>query len=279
MNAHWADIGVRTLLDSSLVLAQVLILNRLGIPFAAITLFAGLAAYGVATALHFGPLLFILAVALSVLLVVVFTALVRALPQDSYLLLTLAVLGVGGALVSASAALGGQLGMSSTSSVLRAQEPGPFLWCAVPLFLLAFGSLWLLDRSQLGLAVEVARMARQEKHAISFIPLWPITALVFFIASGLAFSSGAFQALYTGRVDPNVFRIENAIPMLVATLAAGRSPWRASAIALTFFIFPDLFSVLVGYQRSAMAQVREIIWSVAIVLLAEKQFAGARIVR
>jgi ABC-type branched-subunit amino acid transport system permease subunit len=163
--------------------------------------------------------------------------------------------------------------MSSISKVLVAQDPLPFLLCAVPVFLLAFGAVWMLGRSQLGMASNLARLARLEKQAVPLVPMKSLTKVLLSVAFLLAVSSGALQGLYTGRVDPNVFRIENAIPVLVATLAGGRNHWRAALVAVGFFIFPDLFADLIGYQRSALAQFREIALGILIMIVAGRQWA------
>lgn len=273
MISNWPDVAVRALLDASLVLAQVLVVNWLGMPFAAITLFAGLSAYAVALALNFGLVPFGIAVVLAALLLFAFICLMDVLPQDSYLLLTLAALGFTGAVASGSTTLGGQLGMSSISKVLVPQDPLPFLLCAAPIFLLAFGAVWMLGRSQLGMGSNLARLARLEKQAIPLVPMKSLTTILLSAAFLLAVSSGALQGLYTGRVDPNVFRIESAIPLLVATLAGGRNHWRAALVAVGFFVFPDLFADLIGYQRSALAQCREIALGILIMIVAGRQWA------
>lgn len=275
MISNWADVTVRDLLDASLVLAQVLVVNWLGMPFAAITLFAGVAAYAVALALQFGFVASGVTLGLAGLMLIAFIGLVDVLPQDSYLLVTLAALGFTGALASGSKTLGGQLGMSSVSKLLAAQDPQPFLFCAVPIFLLAFGAVWILGRSQLGMASNLARLARLNKQAVPLVPMKSLTKLLLSVAFILAVSSGALQGLYTGRVDPNIFRIENAIPVLVATLASGRNHWRAAVVAVGFFVFPDLFADLIGYQRSALAQCREIALGVFIMIIAGRQWAQA----
>ena len=268
MSSLWPDLVVRTLLDSTLVLAQALLLNWLGVPFAAITLFAGLAAYGVAVAVQFGGLAVLPLVLLALVLLLIFVFLVPNLPEDRYLLLTLATLALTRAFAGSLVRLGGQLGISSAAPALPPQQPASYLIFVVPLFLLALGGVVLLQRSQMGLAVDIARLARSQPLAAALVPLPILRIALFGFAVLLAVAAGTLQGLYSGRVDPNVFRLDVAITVLVVTLAAGRRPLRVALVAIAFFGFPDIFASLFGYQRAAVAHVREIAWSIAILVLA-----------
>lgn len=268
MSSLWPDLIVRTLLDSTLVLAQALLLNWLGVPFAAITLFAGLAAYSVAVAVQYGAFAVLPLILFALGLLTVFVLLVPHLPEDRYLLLTLAALALTRAFAGALAPLGGQLGISSAASMLPPQQPASFLAFVVPLFLFAFVGGVLLDRSQMGLAVDIARLARSQPLAAALVPLPLLRTALFGFAVLIAVAAGTLKGLYSGRVDPNVFRTDVAITVLVVTLAAGRNPMRMALVAVAFFVFPDIFGSLFGYQRAAVAHIREMAWSVAILVLA-----------
>jgi ABC-type branched-subunit amino acid transport system permease subunit len=268
LSSLWPDLVVRTLLDSTLVLAQALLLNWLGIPFAAVTLFAGVAAYGVAVIIQYGFLAALPLLLFGLILLLAFVFLVPSLPEDRYLLLSLASLALTRSLAASLTPLGGQLGLSSSASVLSPQQPMSYLVYVVPLFLLALGGVVLLQRSQFGLAVDIARLARAQRIVAALVPLPELRYAIFGFALLLAAVAGALQGLYSGRVDPNAFRIDTAITVLVVTLAAGRRPLRVALVAVAFFVFPDLFAWLFGYQRAAVAHVREITWSLAILVLA-----------
>jgi ABC-type branched-subunit amino acid transport system permease subunit len=276
VSSLWPDLVVRTLLDSTIVLAQTLLLNWLGVPFAAITLFAGLAAYSVALALHYGVFAVLPLILLALTLLLVFILLVPHLPDDRYLLLSLSALALARSLAGSLAPLGGQLGISSAASILPSQQPASFLPLVVPLFLLALGGGILLQRSQIGLAVDIARLARSQPLAAALVPLSLLRAALFSFAVLLAMAAGMLEGLYSGRVDPNVFRMDVAITVLVVTLAAGRKPLRVALVTITFFAFPDIFASLFGYQRAAVAHVREIAWSVSILILAGYELGQPR---
>jgi ABC-type branched-subunit amino acid transport system permease subunit len=272
MNRVFLDIATTSMLDSSLVAAQSLILNRLGIPFAAITTFSGIGAYAVALALNGSWGLLPVAVLLSILIVIGFSALAPPLPQDRYLLLTLAVLGVLRAIAGSSANLGGQLGMSSATSLLPPQEALPFAAGAVLLFATSLLAHALIKRSEFGLAISVARTARTDVAASAFVPVKKITFVCFVIASLLALMAGVLKAMYAGRVDPDQFAIRTAVILLMPALMAGSSPLRIGLLSLFFFAFPDLFGVLFGYGATSLAFLREMVWSALIIAMVSRNF-------
>ncbi len=269
MNFVWLDIAVRVLLGSTLVMAQAVLLNWLGVPFAAITLFAGVAAYGAVAGV--APVIVALA-----LLEAAFLLLVRPLPQDRYLLLSLASLALMRSAVGAVNRFGGQLGTASVSTLIPAQRPTSAFPFALALFLAAFLLLLALRHSQMGLAVDTARIGATDFCANSMTPVGMITALLLGAAVLLAAFAGAVQGAYAGWIDPNVFRIDYAITMLVATLVIGRMPIRGALLAMAFFVFPDFFSSALGYNRTASAHIREILWGAAIIFLAGRGTSTAR---
>lgn len=269
MNSVWLDVAVRVLLSSTLVMAQAVLLNWLRVPFAAITLFAGIAAYGAAAGI--APVIVTL-----LLLATVFLALIRPLPQDRYLLLSLASLALFRSAVGSLSRLGGQLGTPSVSTLIPAQRPASALPYALVLFVVALLFLLLLRHSQMGLAVDVARIGATDLLALSMAPVGMITALLFGAAVLLAGFAGTAQGAYAGWIDPDLFRIDRAITMLVATLVIGRTPVRGALLAVAFFVFPDLFSSVFGYNRTASAHIREIVWGAAIIVLAGRTASSVR---
>lgn len=271
MNRVLLDIATTGMLDSCLVAAQALILNRLGIPFAAITVFSGIGAYAVALALNGSLAILPFALLLSIIIAIGFSGLARPLPQDQYLLLTLAVLGVLRATAGSVSGLGGQIGVSSASAILPPQEGPPFAAAAAALFTISLLVHAIIRRSEFGLAVSVARTARTDIVAIAYVPVKKITLACFIIASALAISAGMLKAMYAGRVDPDQFRIRTAVILLMPTLVAGLSPLRIGFLSLFFFAFPDLFGVLFGYSATALAFIREMTWSALIMAVVSKK--------
>ena len=202
MNRVLLDIAATSMFDASLVAAQALVLNRLGIPFAAITAFSGIGAYAIAISLNgfsaFVPLILLL----SIIMVAVFSALTRNLPQDQYLLLTLAALGLLRATTGSIPELGGQNGISSASSYLPPQESLQFVVVAALLFVISLLIHVLIERSEFGLSVAVARTARTDIVSTSYVRVRSVVLICFFIAFLMAVCAGAFKAMYAGRVVP-----------------------------------------------------------------------------
>jgi len=273
MNRFLLDIAATSMLDASLVASQALILNRLGVPFAAITAFSGASAYAVALYLN-GSWSFSLSLLILIpLMVVVFSALAKPLPLDRYLLLTLAVLGVLRATASATPALGGQNGISAVSPVLPPQESYTFALLALVLFAVALLVHILIERSEFGLAVSVTRLARTDVAARAFVPTGKVILACFVVAALIAVCAGAFKGMYAGRVDPGQFRISYAVILLMATLVGGSSPLRLGLLSLVFFALPDLFSAFIGYDKSSLAFIRDMAWSVLIIALVSPRLA------
>ena len=272
------DIAVNSMLDSSLVAAQALVLNRLGIPFAAITAFSGIGAYAIALTLRGSLAALPLSVILCLIGVIVFSLLARPLPQDRYLLLTLAVLGVLRATSGTVTDLGGQLGMNSASAALPPQASESFVLIVSCLFIASLLVHKIIGSSEFGLAIAVTQTARTDVVARSFVPVTRVTLACFAIAALIAVCAGILRAMYAGRVDPNQFRVQTAIILLMPTLLAGSSPLRIGLVSLTFFAFPDLFGVVFGYDATALAFVRDITWSALIIILVSKKlFRPARV--
>jgi hypothetical protein len=269
MNSVWPDIAVRVLLSSTLVMAQSVLLNWLKIPFAAITLFSGIAAYGYVAGLW----------PITLVIVVIGTAfglMVRPLPNDRYLLLSLAALALIRSAVGSTDRLGGQLGVSLSSSAIPVQRPFAALPYVIVLFVAALSVLLVLRYSEIGLAVDLIRAGRSDAIANTMVPGGVITGALLGFSILIAAMVGGVQGAYLGWTDPNVFRIDYAIDMLVATLVIGRMPVRGTLLAFAFFLFPDLFSLTFGYSRLAAGHIREILWGTAIIVLAAPSLTPAR---
>ncbi len=258
------DVLLEVLLASTLVGAQALVLNNLGIPFAAITLFAGLGGYLVAAGPIGGAAPAVLVVVAATLAFGLFFGLRRSLPNDRYLLLSLAALQIARAAVGGSRQWGGQLGTSVKWDGLPTYDAETYLPVAVAVFLAVLVILRLLERSQLGLAVELARLSRGDERPRALVPVDGLALLVLGVATAIAVLVGMTSGIYAGRVSPDAFGLNLAISTLVATLVAGRRAWTVGVVSLAFFAFPHLFSSLFGYQVEAMGHLREILWSAVV---------------
>lgn len=263
-----SDIVVRTALESTLAVAQALLLNRLGLPFAGITVFSGLAAYGLAITLRYGLLATWPVLAFGLLILLLYMVLAPRLPEDRCLLLSLAALAVTRSLAGALPWLGGQLGISTATAVLPPQDAPRLVPWAIAVFLLAVAIAVLLQKALFGLRVDVAWLGRSELLAPALVPIPRIRAALLICAAAMGCAAGFLMSCYSGRVDPDVFRMDAAITILVVSLAAGRTPLRLVLVPILFFAFPDMFAVFTGYQRAVLAHAREIVWGLAILVLA-----------
>jgi hypothetical protein len=268
------DVVLEILLSATLVGAQAMVVNCLGLPFAAVTLFAGLGAYAMAAATVAGPGQAVAVAVLAVACLFAFVGLRRPLPSDRYLLVTLAALAVFETVAGGLKGYGGQLGAPAAWSVLPTYDAHVFLPLAAMCFAAVVVMLYMLERTELGLAVEITRLALADHHMSALVPVGRVTLLILGAAMGVAVSSGILTALYTGRASPDVFGITPAISLLIATLLAGRRAWSVALVSVTFFAFPYLFSSLLGYQLQAMGHVREILTAVAVLLYGERLIRG-----
>jgi len=268
------DVLLEVLLASTLVGSQALLLNNLGIPFAAITLFSGLGGYvAAALSLQGGALPLILLVVSAAVLFGLFHALRRYLPDDRYLLVSLAALQIVAACAGAARVLGGQLGAGVKWAGIPTHDARALLPIAVLGFCVILALLWLCERSELGFAIDLSRLSRSDDRLRALVPVDRLSLLVLTVATLVAVLVGATKGLYSGRVSPDEFSLELAISTLVATLVAGRRAWTVAVVSIAFFAFPHIFSSTLGYQAEAMGHVREILWS-GMILIAGRRLVG-----
>lgn len=261
MSTILPDLLLRALLGSSLVMAQAVLLNWLNVPFAAITYFSGLAAYAYVTG--------VLPVAgLVVLTGLLFGLMVKPLPKDQYLLLSLAALELMRSEAGSSNRFGGQLGVQLVSNSFPAQHPFAALPFAAALFVFTLAILLLLRYSEIGISVDLVRLGKIDPIANTMTAGASVTGLFLAIAIVIAVLVGAVQGPYIGWISPDVFRVDDAISLLVASLVIGRMPMVGTLLAFGFFLFPDLFSMISGYSRLSAAHMREMIWGIAVIVLA-----------
>jgi ABC-type branched-subunit amino acid transport system permease subunit len=258
------------MLDSCLVSAQAMVLNRLSIPFVAVTAFSGISAYAVALWLNGSKVAPLFSLLLTIVIVAGLSLFAHLLPQDQYLLATLAILGVLRASAGSIEGFGGQLGLSSAGTTFPPQSSLQFMVAALVLFATSLITHLVINRSEFGLATTVTRISRSDQTARAFVPVKKIVFVCFLVTAVIAAGAGVLKALYVGRVDPDQFRIRTAVILLMATLVVGYSPLRIAVLSLFFFAFPDLFGYLFGYSASSLAFIREMVWSILIMVLVSR---------
>lgn len=274
MNRFFLDLLTSSMLDSCLVSAQAMVLNRLSIPFAAVTAFSGISAYAVALWLNGSKVAPLFSLFLTIVIVAGLSLFAHLLPQDQYLLATLAILGVLRASAGSIEGFGGQLGLSSASATFPPQSSLQFMIAALVLFAASLITHVLINRSEFGLAITVTRISRSDQTARAFVPVNKIVLVCFLVTAVIAAGAGILKALYVGRVDPDQFRIRTAVILLMATLVVGYSPLRIAVLSLFFFAFPDLFGYLFGYSASSLAFIREMVWSILIMVLVSRNLTS-----
>ncbi len=271
-----AEVLLEILLSATLVGTQALVVNRLGLPFAAVTLFAGLGAYAVAAGTVAGWAHSALITSLVVLLMWLFVSLRNALPRDRYLLVTLAALALAETVAGGLRRYGGQIGAPALWSSLPTYQATAFLPYAVLCFTVVFVMLFMLERTELGLTVEVTRLAIADRQLSSLVPVARVTWLVLGSAMSIAVCAGMLMALYSGRASPEGFGLTRAISFLLATVLAGRRAWVAALVSMAFFAFPFVFSSAFGYQLQSMGYVRELLTGALVLIFGERMIQSDR---
>lgn len=269
----------------SLAALQVLLLNRVGLAFAAIPVFAGLGAYIVAAWAVGGTLsvgLFALALALAVSI----SLLSNYLPRDHYLLGTLAMMECLGAAIGSSETLGGREGL-----------PVPVGWGVggpgfeSSMLIGTLGSLAvvtlgirLLLSSAAGAAID--RLRENPEAAARFFPARTFRVLTVGGCVAAAMALGVLYLAYSGRVGPTIFSLDFALLVLAFTVMAHRSPEVAGLAALLYWILPYVMTKILPMSQQGAADVIRFVWGgllISAVLLPEilrtrRQLRGARVV-
>jgi len=267
----------------ALAALQVLLLNRLGLAFAAIPVFAGLGAYIVAAWAVGAPVsagMF----ALVVVLAVVISWLANYLPRDHYLLCTIAAVECLGAAVGLSETLGGREGLpipEGWSVGGRGFEASMLVWTLGSLIVIIVGIRLLLS-SAAGAAID--RLRENPEAAPRFFPARHFRVVVVAGCVTAATALGVLYLAYQGRVSPTVFSLDFALLLLAFTVMAYRAPEVAGLAALLYWVLPYVMTKALPLSQQGAADLIRFIWGgllvaaivVPHVVRTQRQLRGAR---
>lgn len=246
-------------LFGALAALQVLLLNRLGLAFAAVPVFTGLGAYAIAAwslgaATSLGMLL------LAGLLAVGMSFLANYLQRDHYLLATLAALECVGGAIGMSAALGGREGLpipTSWSVGGPGFETRAMFWTVGALAIVIL-AIRLVLNSAAGVAVD--RIREHPECAVRWFQASRFRVVVVSLSVTLATAAGVLYLAYHGRVSPGVFSLEFALLVLTFSVMAGRWPELAALSALLFWILPYWMTKLLPLSQQGAADLIRVCW-------------------
>jgi hypothetical protein len=246
----------------ALAAVQALLLNRLGLAFAAVPAFAGLAAYAAAAG-PAGDGAAVLAAAAG--LAVGMILLANRLLRDHYLLATLAALECLGVWVGTSRALGEREGLAAPAG-WDVGGPG-FEARMLPLTFGGLAVVLLAVRGVLGSAAGAAvdRLREHPEAADRWCPAGRVRGFVVGLAVVLAAGTGVVYLRYHGRVSPGIFSLESALLVLAFTVMAGRRPELAAAAALLYGVLPFLLTKAAPVSHRGAADLIRICWGVLLV--------------
>lgn len=253
----------------SLAALQALLLNRLGLAFAAIPAFVGLGAYALAAAAAGG---FAAAqfVVIAVALAIGMALLANRLRRDHYLLATLATLECLGAWVGMSSALGGREGLPlpPTWSVGGPGFEARMLVWTLGTIAFVILTIRLILGSAAGAAID--RIREHPEAAARWCPVQKVRGVVVAVAVVLASVIGVLYLGYHGRVSPGIFSLESALLVLAFTVMAWRWPELAALAALLYGVLPYLLTKVFPLSQQGAADLIRICWGgllIAAVLL------------
>lgn len=243
----------------ALAALQALLLNRLGLAFAAVPAFAGLGAYAVAAS-AFGDATTTQVVAVTIGLTVGMTLLANRLRRDHYLLATLAALECLGAWVGTSTTLGEREGLPAPAG-WAVGGPG-FETMMLPLTLGCLAVVLLAIHGILGSAAGVAvdRIREHPEAAVRWCPAGRVRGVVVGVVAVLAGATGVLYLRYHGRVSPTIFSLESALLVLAFTVMAARWPAVAALAALLYGVLPFLLTKTFPLSRQGAADLIRICW-------------------
>lgn len=243
----------------SLASLQVLLLNRVGLAFAAIPVFAGLGAYIVAAWAVGAPFsmgLFVLAI----LLAVAISLLANYLPRDQYLLCTLAALECLGAAIGQSETLGGREGLSSPDawSVGGRGFEASMLVATVGSFAAVTIGIRFLLSSAAGAAID--RLRDDAEAAPRFFPARSFRVIVVGGSVAIGMALGVLYLAYYGRVSPTIFSLDLALLLLAFTVMAYRVPELAGLAALLYWVLPYAMTKVFPLSQQGAAELIRFVW-------------------
>ncbi len=269
----------------SLAALQVLLLNRVGLAFAAAPVFAGLGAYIVAAWAVGGAIsagLLAVAVALAISISVISNYLAR----DHYLLATLATMECLGAAIGTSETLGGREGLSVPAG-WAIGGPGfeaSMLFGTLGSLAVVTLGIRLLLSSAAGAAID--RLRENPEAAPRFFPARAFRVITVGGCVVAAMAVGVLYLAYNGRVSPSMFSLDSALLVLAFTVMAHRLPEVAGLAALLYWVLPYLITKILPMSQQGAADVIRFIWGgllICAVLLpqllrTQRQLRGAQVI-
>lgn len=248
----------------SLAALQVLLLNRMGLAFAAIPLFAGIGAYalaawslGVSASAGFLLLAFLSAVGMAVLS--------NRLREDHYLLATLATLECLGAIVGLSEPLGGREGLPLPAGWTvggRGFETSMLFWTLGTLTIICVAIRIVLS---LDIGAAIDRLRENAKVAERYLPATSVRSVVVSACVVTATAVGLLYLAYHGRVSPTIFSLDFALLVLAFTVMAGRLPELAALAALLYWVFPYWLTKVFPLSQQGAADVVRFCWGALLI--------------
>lgn len=245
---------------------QAVLLNRLGLAFAAVPAFLGLGCYLSAT--RDDPALSLGLAAAATASAVLVTWLADRLARDEYLLASLALLECLGATIGLVPGLGGRVGLPHPDP---GSLGGPdFEVRMLPWTLTALLASCLVARGVLGSALGIAVDRIREAPAMvdQWLPVAKVRATLVGLVSVGALLLGPLYLAYQGRVGPQVFSIEFAIRLLTFTVLAGRWPELGAVSALAYWVFPYVATQYLDLSTRGAEDLVRILWGVLVVVVA-----------
>jgi ABC-type branched-subunit amino acid transport system permease subunit len=250
----------------SLAALQVLLVNRLGLAFAALPAFLGLGAYAIAVADQGSSILAAVVIG-AVVTGTAMVALANRLRRDYYLLATLALLECLSALFGTSAPLGGREGLAAPQG--WPVGGGGFELRMLPRMLAALLGVAVLVRALLNAPVGAAidRIREHPETASRWFRAARIRGLVVAFALIAAWLMGGLYLAYYGRISPTVFSLDAAILVLVFTVIGGRHPELGAAAALLYWSLPFVLTAILPITQIVAAEFVRIMWGLLVVTM------------
>lgn len=249
----------------SLAALQVLLLNRMGLAFAAIPLFAGIGAYAFAAwALGTGASVGLLVLAL--VLAIGMAVLSNRLREDHYLLATLAALECLGATIGLSEPLGSREGLPLPAGWTvggRGFETMMLIWTLGTLGVICVALRVVLS---LDVGAAIDRLRENPHVAERYVPANSVRIFAVSACVVTATAVGLLYLAYHGRVSPTIFSLDFALLVLAFTVMAGRFPELAAFAALLYWVLPYWLTKVFPLSQQGAADLIRFFWGSLLIL-------------